>query len=229
MHSSALALQYEFSLRLLPERAPLRDVFDALQLDSLCNVTAPEGGVPSTVFVKPLSAAELSAACSLATFYVSPTGSDENPGTLKLPFATIVRGIAATRGARPVPPARGTACLVLRGGVHYLGGSPVLLGAADSGLVLSGFDGDAPAWVSGGVALRGLSWSAYNITGGKNVWSAAVAPGLGLRAVPTLNTLNESDLTVAPMRLFRAMYPNYDLEQWKGNLNLPGMGQVSSS
>ena len=178
------------------------------------------------MFVKPLSAGELAESCSLATFYVSPTGSDINPGTQANPFATIARGITATRGVRPAPPARGTACLVLRGGVHYLS-ETIQLGSSDSGLIVSGFAGDAPAWVSGGLALRGLSWAAYNVSGGQNVWSATVPSSLGVRAVPTLNTLNESDLTVAPTRLFRAMYPNYDVEQWQGNL--PGMDQVSDS
>lgn len=176
------------------------------------------------MFVKPLSTAELAGSCSLATFYVSPTGSDTNPGTQANPFATITRGINATRGVRPAPPERGTACLVLRGGVHFLSGT-IQLGSSDSGLIVSGFAGDAPAWVSGGIALRGLSWTAYNVSGGQNVWSAVVPSSLGVRAVPTLNTLNESDLTVAPIRLFRAMYPNYDVEQWQGNL--PGMSQVS--
>ena len=37
----AWLLQYEFSLRLMPERAPLRDVFDALRLDSDCGVSPP--------------------------------------------------------------------------------------------------------------------------------------------------------------------------------------------
>lgn len=114
---------------------------------------------------------------------------------------------------------------MLRGGVHFLGGQGVALGPADSGLVISGYDGDEPAWVSGGVALRGLSWIAYNTSGSNNVWSADISPGL-LRSVPSLNTLNDSDMTVPPTRLFRAMYPNYDIEQWIGNL--PGMKQVRS-
>ena len=225
-YSAALALQYEFSLRLLPDRAPLRDVFDALQLESLCGVNPPNVSNPSTVFVKPLSSAELAASCSLATFYVAPTGgSDANPGTQALPFATIARGIAATRGVRPAPPKFGTACLVLRGGVHFLGGSTVQLGVADSGLVITGFAGDAPAWVSGGAALRGLSWTPYNTSTGFNVWAADLPAALGLQSVPTLNTLNDGDYTVAPTRLFRAMYPNYDVEYFIGNL--PGMREVT--
>ena len=210
----------------MPERAPLRDVFDALQLESLCGVTPPTGGVPSTVYVKPLSSVELKTACSLATFYVSPTGSDSNPGSESLPFATISRGISATRGVRPAPPAQGTACLVLRGGVHFIGGSTVKLGPSDSGLIITGFAGDAPAWVSGGVPLRSLKWVPYNTSGGLNIWAADLSSALGVHAIPTLNTLNETDFTVAPTRLFRAMYPNYDVEQFHGDL--PGMREVNS-
>lgn len=207
-------LQYEFSLRLLPDRAPLRDVFDSLQLESQCGVTPPPGGVPSTVFVKPLTAAEVTAECTLATFYVSVNGSDASDGSLSHPFATLPRAIQATRAARPSPPSQGTACVVLRGGVHVLAAT-VELGAGDSGLIITGFAGDAPAWISGGVPLRGLAWQAYNVTGGSNVWVASVA---GLASAPSLNTLDERNLTNPPTRLFRAMYPNYDVEQWQGNL-----------
>ncbi len=72
--------------------------------------------------------------------------------------------------------------------------------------------------------MRSLSWTAYNTTGTLNVWVADISPSLGLTSIPTLNTLNDSDFTVAPTRLFRAMYPNYDIEQFSGSL--PDMHEV---
>lgn len=54
----AKMLQYEFSLRLQPFRAPLLDVFDSLGLSADCGIPRPVGP-PDTVFVQPLSAEEV--------------------------------------------------------------------------------------------------------------------------------------------------------------------------
>ena len=36
-------LAYEYALKLLPQRKPLREVFDALELEQTCGVTPPKG------------------------------------------------------------------------------------------------------------------------------------------------------------------------------------------
>jgi hypothetical protein len=218
----AYMLQWEMSLRLMPERAPLRDVFDALQLNAKCGVSPPTAP-PSTMYFKPLSAQEISSAC-VAAFYVDPTsGSDGAAGTEAAPFKTLPRGVDATRAAGPRAPGA-LACIVLRPGVHFLS-STMVLSAADSGLVVTALAGDAsPAWVSGGVPLRNLAWTPYNISNGANVYVADVSSA-PLSAMPGLNTLDAST-ALPPSRLFRAMYPNYDIEQFTGDL--PGMSSIDA-
>ena len=209
-------LQYEFSLRLMPERAPLRDVFDALGLDSRCGVSAPSAP-PSTSFFKPLTPGEVAAACPTAAYYVDPAaGSDGAAGTRAAPFRTLPRALAATRSGGPRSPGA-SACIVLRPGVHYLSAT-LNLGAADSGLVVTALAGDAaPAWVSGGAPLgSSLPWQPYNLTNGANVYVSDVSAA-PLGAMPALNTV-DADTAVPPTRLFRAMYPNFDVEQFVGNL-----------
>ena len=240
----AFMLQYEFSLRLLPERAPLRDAFDSLRLLELCGVTPPPSSSAayssaySTHFA-PLSRAELAARCSEEPpLYVdAAAGSDvagsraaaaaAAAGSRARPFRTFARALAATRAARAeraaAGAARATACIVLRGGVHHLGATQ-LLTAADSGLVVTAAEGDSqPAWISGGVPLGDLAWQPFNVAAGMNVYVADVS-GAGLKSMPGLQTLSAAPGAV-PTRLFPAMYPNYDIEFFSGNL--PGDGQVS--
>jgi hypothetical protein len=212
----AYLLEYEFSLRLMPERAPLLDVFDALQLNSNCGITPPSGD-PSTVFLLPIPAAEL-AGCGCGPFYVDAVnGSDTNAGTQANPFRTVQRGVDATRAGRPA--GQGSACVVLRGGVHFLSAS-VRLSSADSGLIVTGYEGEE-AWVSGGVPLGPLAWSAVDTSNGKNVWVADIDAAIPITAMPGLNTVAPGEV---PQRLWRAKYPNIDQEQFRGAL--PDMRQV---
>lgn len=223
----AYMLQYEFSLRLMPERAPLRDVFDALQLAGTCGVTPPglQGDAEgSSIFVQPLilSAHALSATCAVGPFYVDPLhGDDGNSGSITQPFATVARGMSATRTGGSAPRSL-PACVVLRAGVHYLQ-STVTLGPQDSSLIITGYEGEM-AWVSGGVPLPALNWTSYNTSGGANIWVATVPAAVPIAAMPGLNTVDTSNLAVPPTRLWRAKYPNYDQEQFKGSL--PGMREV---
>ena len=212
----AWLLQYEFSLRLMPERAPLRDVFDGLALEKLCGVTPPSGGASSSAFFKPLAASTLTSTCTLGPFFVdAAVGKDAAIGSQAAPFATISRAIDATRAARTGSSStKTTACIVLRGGVHHLAAA-VQLTAADSGLTMSGMEGDEPAWVSGGVPLGALSWSAYDITNSNNIYVATIPASIDISYMPGLNTLQQGAM---PTRLFRATYPDYDQEQFNGTL-----------
>src|SRR5712691_10602793 len=78
-------------------------------------------------------------------YYVAPSGSDGNPGTLEKPFATIQH---AQKAARQKP-----GSVWLRGGTYYLP-QKLVFGAEDSGSVA------APV-VSGGVRLEKLDWQPY--------------------------------------------------------------------
>lgn len=227
----ASLLQWELSVRSMPERLPLRDAFDSLGLGAGgCGLDAPRAP-PSTAFFTPYTPARLAAECAIGPFFVNATGgSDAGAGGKAAPFRSLARALAATRAARPGGGGGGVACIVLRGGVHYLGAT-VELTAADSGLVVAGYAGDtpdapdAPAWVSGGAPLGRLAWAPHNVSAatGMNVWVAVLPPELSIAAVPGLNVASDAPGAV-PERLWRAMYPNYDLEQFKGAL--PGQGDV---
>jgi hypothetical protein len=126
--------------------------------------------------------------------------------------------VDATRSGRS---GAGPACVVLRGGVHFLTAT-ILLTPADSGLVVTGYEGEQ-AWVSGGVPLGSLSWSPYDLTQGRNVWVADIDPSIPLTSMPGLNTLSNTDV---PTRLWRAKYPNFNQEDIIGQ-GLPDMHQVA--
>ena len=197
-------LAYQHALTLQPSRAPLAEVFYALQLQD-CGATPPPGPAEAPVRLTPLTPAQVAAQCT-AVFYVAPSGSDSAAGALGAPFKTILRALAATRAARPTA----VACVVLRAGTHYLlegarAGGSIELTAADSGLIFTGFEGEE-AWVSGGVPLTGLAWQPYNTSGGANIYVASIPPGLGVASMPGLQTLQP--LT----RQRRAQFPNFDLE-----------------
>ena len=213
----AYMLQYEFTLRLMPERAPLRDVFDSLQLYTNCGVTPPSATL-STTFFKPLSQLELSSQCSLTPVYVDAnSGLDNNSGSISSPFKTIYQAVTATRVAKSLVSGSGsrttTACIVLRGGIHYLS-ETITFTELDSGLIMTGHIDDSPAWVSGGTLLPSLQWTQYNPSTG-NVWVADVS-SLSISSIPGLQTVSISG--DVPTRLFQAMYPNYDIEQFNGQL-----------
>jgi len=230
-------VSYELALALQPERAPLADVFYALSLDSACGLAPPPGSPYAPLHLAPLTDAQLRAAClPQATFFVdSARGDDGSAGSLAAPFRTLApRALAAARAARA--PGAGTACVVLRGGApHYLGAAGTqVLTAADSGLIVTGYDGDGEpdAWISGGTPLAGLAWAPYDTSGGRNVYVATVPAGVA--SVPGLQTID-------PIRRYsRAQFPNFDFEvdgrKWidasqprviAGYINPPNYGPVT--
>ncbi|MDM8009318.1 MAG: right-handed parallel beta-helix repeat-containing protein [Phycisphaerae bacterium] len=89
-------------------------------------------------------------------FWVSPTGSDDNPGTEAKPFATIQRAQSAVR--RLTQQMRGDILVTLRGGTYRLA-ETLVFGAEDSGsgghdIVYKGAPGETPV-VSGGRVVNG--------------------------------------------------------------------------
>jgi hypothetical protein len=100
--------------------------------------------------------------CSVATaaeLYVSPAGSDTNPGTKAKPFATIAhaRDVVRDLPQRAKEPVR----VILRGGVYRLPATLVFT-VADSGAVNApveyrSADGET-AVISGGQVITGLKW-----------------------------------------------------------------------
>lgn len=153
------SLAYNFSLEVLPDRAPLVSVFDALQLGSYCNMSRPAGSSPPEAS-RQARASRAGRRLSLsdpASVFVDPVaGSDSNSGSQSAPFKTIVRALAATRSMGVVPRQ-----IVLRAGTHALT-ETMALSAADSLLSIVNFPGEEPV-VSGGVELDALSWQPYRV------------------------------------------------------------------
>src|SRR5580765_4100081 len=89
-------------------------------------------------------------------YYVAPTGSDGNPGTLEKPFATIQHAQQAVR--------RKPGSVWLRGGTYYLA-EKLVFSAEDSGskatpVVYQAYGQEQPV-ISGGVRLEKLEWQPY--------------------------------------------------------------------
>jgi len=182
-------LAYKWSLRALPERAPLVSSFDALRLAAQCNQSRPAATPSGLAWRRPAHGSdylfEAARPGSVArrpgavpAFYVDyQTGSDSGAGTEEQPFKTVYRAVGAARAAKavqadPASPAQ----IVLRGGTHVLT-RPVDLTAADSGLTIANYPGEEPV-VSLGVALSGLSW--------ERVSSGFSEPVVGLNGVSSL-------------------------------------------
>jgi len=113
-----------------------------------------------------------------AAYYVSPSGSDANPGTESQPFATLAkaRDVVRTKTAGMT----GDIIVYLRGGTHALR-SPLALTAADSGtngfnVIWKAYAGERPV-ISGGQRITG--WTQYDAS--KNLWRANVGTGLATR------------------------------------------------
>ena len=146
------ALAAQFGQHLLPWADPSL-VADALRLAIDCNASTSSAAAPG------VRAAPSAVGVVAGAFFADAVhGDDANAGTQAAPFRTIARGLQATRAQTPAAPAQ----LVLRGGgVFWLAstGGTVELTAADSGLTISAFPGDAAPVISGGVPLAGLSWT----------------------------------------------------------------------
>eukprot|EP01051_Picozoa_sp_SAG22_P023855 SAG22_NODE_6340_length_868_cov_1.270481_1_plen_211_part_01 len=155
-------LAYEHALKLLPERAPLRTYFDALQLEMLCGTPPPAaGGLHPDAAVEgseegwppPLRTRD----GIVGGLHVDAAAGDDTAGdgSEHRPFLSLQKALQAARLARasaadsaaPPPP------IVLHAGVHYLQ-ETLVLGPSDSGLVITSLPGAEEAWISGGVPVR---------------------------------------------------------------------------
>lgn len=102
-----------------------------------------------------------------ATFYISPSGSDVNPGTISQPFQTLTRARDAVRSVNKNM--TGDIIVYLRGGYYQLS-SPLTLDAGDSGtnghlIIWQSYPGET-ALVSGGKTVTGWQqegdkWKAF--------------------------------------------------------------------
>ena len=143
--------------------------------------------------------ASVAAQAATTTFYVSPSGSDRNPGTKARPFRTLDRARDAARKVRR--PLHGDVVVRLLGGTYRLT-HPLTLRAADSGgngydIVYAAAPGSRPL-ISGGRRITG--WTLFDRASG--IYRAR-APRLstrqlyvnGRRAVRAQSTINPPGFT----------------------------------
>jgi hypothetical protein len=132
----------------------------------------------------------LACACTAQPYFVSPTGSDANPGTLEKPFATLQRAQQAARQKH--------GDVFLRGGTHYLPETIVFTaedsGTKDAPVVFQNYQGEK-AVISGGVRLEKLDWQ-------------PCTNGIFQAQVPA--DLQTEEIFVNGERQILARYPNFD-------------------
>jgi hypothetical protein len=202
-----------------PWRANLvRDVFDSLELGTLCGQTPPDPAPPPPP--PSFELADLGLGPQQQAVHVDARrgiDDDGSGGSEARPFRTVHRALEAWRrrrlaqggGGGMAAPSSAAPPIVLHAGVHFLNAT-MELGPEDSGLAILNAPGEE-AWLSGGVSLGELAWeeAREEVFRGKNVWVASLK-GLGLHDVPGLFTLETH------RRLTRARFPNADVEtsQW---------------
>ncbi|MCB9496132.1 MAG: right-handed parallel beta-helix repeat-containing protein [Fibrobacteria bacterium] len=104
-----------------------------------------------------------------ATYYVSPRGSDENPGTEAMPFRTIAKARDVVRESKGTM--TGDVVVRLRGGTYVLT-EPVVFGPRDGGsdghYVRYENYGDETPLLTGGQPIEG--WTIHDQ--GRNIWKS---------------------------------------------------------
>jgi hypothetical protein len=128
--------------------------------------------------------------CDAQPYFVSPAGSDANPGTLEEPFATLQRAQQAEREKHRN--------ICLRGGTYYLPATLVLTaedsGTSNSPVVFENYQDEQPV-ISGGVRLKNLDWQ-------------PCTNGIFQAQVPA--DLQTEEIFVNGERQILARYPNFD-------------------
>ena len=131
------------------------------------------------------------------TFYVSSDGSDDNPGTLDLPFASLQRAreIIRTSKNRSAP-----IKVLVRDGTYYLNG-PLTFDPEDSGTE------EAP-----------ITYAAYpgervTLSGGRPISCTWTPHKNGIMMTPVPRGLDFTQLFINGKRKIRARYPNFDASQ----------------
>lgn len=138
----------------------------------------------------------LAAPAHASRFYVSPTGSDLNPGTKRKPFATLQAAQKAARAVR----GQGAVTVFLRAGTYYLPETLVFTdadsGTAKAPVLYRAYGKERPV-ISGGIRLN-PKWEPYKGA----LWKTATPPGL-----------TTDQLFVNGERQVLARYPNFDASE----------------
>lgn len=141
------------------------------------------------------------------SYYISPDGSDRNPGTLEKPFRTLEKARDVLRDITPGERSRmeEDVTIYLRGG-SYPVSEPIVFTDADSGMngnytVYRNYPGEEPV-LTGGMILAG--WRPSNRGGIKGLWECTVP-----------EHINTRQLFVDGLRQVRARSEGITVEGWK--------------
>jgi hypothetical protein len=128
--------------------------------------------------------------CGAQPYFVSPSGNDASPGTLKEPFFTLQRAQQAARQKR--------GNIFLRGGTYYLPETLVLTaedsGTKDAPVIFQSYQNETPV-ISGGIRLEHLNWQPFT-------------NGIFQTQVPA--DLQTEEIFINSERQILARYPNFD-------------------
>ena len=178
-------LAWNYSKKLLPERGNLLSVFDALQLETKCNITRPQ------IKVKARRSTPISIDSSSQVVFVHPTkGLDENDGRETTPVASL---LAARNLCRQRRGSTEHICTIfLMEGVHELK-ETLILGPEDSGTNFVGNN----AIVSGGIIVK-PEWKLHEKTtrsaSGQNaIFYDNLKPGESSKSVQFMSKINSSN------------------------------------
>ena len=137
---------WEYGQQIIPRHGDFVELFDALQL-SACNVTRPIPKKRSP----PIYTPEVST--SSCVYYVDANvGSDSNAGSVSKPFATIAKGVEASRKVRGSSSSSTPCTINLMEGTYYQDDT-IQLTEADSYLTFQNYNGQRVT-ISGGVPLQ---------------------------------------------------------------------------
>ena len=177
-------LAYNVSLKTQPTRAPMKEVWDALELTTLCKKTFnPRAGQALKEALKAGRELELQPV-DYRVFVDTKRGNDysDEPSRRDKPLRGVARALEHVREFRRHVRAAGkrsdappTVSITLRGGVHYLN-ETMEINAEDSSTTLESYPGET-AVLSGGKPLS-PAWKPYNVStkpqmvvqSGDNVW-----------------------------------------------------------
>ena len=183
-------LAWNYSKKLLPERGNLLSVFDALQLQTKCNITRPINIKMKTRRSSPFN----TDSSSHVVFVHRTKGSDGNDGRDMTPVASLS---AAKNLCRQRRGSTEHICTIfLMEGVHELK-ETLILGPEDSG---TSFVGDN-AIVSGGKVIK-PEWKLYekatqSASGQNAIYYDNLKPGESSKSVKFMSKINSSKACLA--------------------------------
>lgn len=155
-------LTYSYAKDRLPSRGNLRDVWDALELSSLCQMPEPADDTATSraKTASDASTASISEAKARGAAMYFVDGTHGNDGSVNCteaaPCKSIGRAVGVSRAAA-VGSSSSFRAIIVHGGEYFLENT-IELGPDDSRLTIAAAPGERVV-VSGGRPVKGLQWS----------------------------------------------------------------------